>query len=616
MTILDILKKDLFEIIKDLGYVSNVVEKDFDFSVSFIDETNRQYGDISTNLPIILSKKINQNLSEIAEKIKEKFLEIYPLEKIELAKNGFLNIFMSDEILNKELKNIQDIFWKKENQKIFLETNWTKKNILLEHTSPNLFKPFHIGHLMNNAIGESLASMMRASDANLKTMSFPSDISLGIAKAIYMLKESYLKDEFEKIKKLFLKNEEDISIKNIFIDLFGRAYFEGVGFYEENLDKQDEIKKIAKNLFEKNKESEDYEIFEFARDLNIDYFKRQLKDKLNTQIDKYIFESDTLFKAEEIIKENINKDKKDEVFIMSDGAIVFDTKKRKNKESDETIKSVFINSEGHPTYQAKDLGLLALKKDYFDFDKSIFVTDNEQIPHFEVVMQAAKELGSNLKNIAENSIHIAHGRLELNGKRMASREGNTLSVDGILDILQANYLDKFSKENGDINIIDSKNIILACLKIAILKSKIGLNVDFDLEKDFSFTGNTGAYLLYTFVRGNKLIQDFQKINPENKIENIFNLENIKITKENKNFILNILQSETILKNSINNLAPQGIVRYLFDLAGSFNNFYDKQKILDKDNLSLTQENIYLVQIFLKTFKFALNILGIKEVEEM
>ena len=616
MTILDILKKDLFEIIKDLGYVSNVVEKDFDFSVSFIDETNRQYGDISTNLPIILSKKINQNLSEIAEKIKEKFLEIYPLEKIELAKNGFLNIFMSDEILNKELKNIQDIFWKKENQKIFLETNWTKKNILLEHTSPNLFKPFHIGHLMNNAIGESLASMMRASDANLKTMSFPSDISLGIAKAIYMLKESYLKDEFEKIKKLFLKNEEDISIKNILIDLFGRAYFEGVGFYEENLDKQDEIKKIAKNLFEKNKESEDYEIFEFARDLNIDYFKRQLKDKLNTQIDKYIFESDTLFKAEEIIKENINKDKKDEVFIMSDGAIVFDTKKRKNKESNETIKSVFINSEGHPTYQAKDLGLLALKKDYFDFDKSIFVTDNEQIPHFEVVMQAAKELGSNLKNIAENSIHIAHGRLELNGKRMASREGNTLSVDGILDILQANYLDKFSKENGDINIIDSKNIILACLKIAILKSKIGLNVDFDLEKDFSFTGNTGAYLLYTFVRGNKLIQDFQKISPENNIENIFNLENIKITKENKNFILNILQSETILKNSINNLAPQGIVRYLFDLAGSFNNFYDKQKILDKDNLSLTQENIYLVQIFLKTFKFALNILGIKEVEEM
>lgn len=343
---------------------------------------------------------------------------------------------------------------------------------------------------------------------------------------------------------------------------------EGVKFYEENPDKQDEIKEIAKNLFERNEETEDYQIYKKAKEVNIEYFKNVVKE-LGSKFDHFIYESEAGIRGEQIVKENINKEKDKEVFIYGEnGAILFDTKRLKNKESNETIKSVFINSEGHPTYEAKDLGLLDLKYSYFPFDYNLFVTDNEQIPHFSVVIEAAYELGGKLEKSAENSQHIPHGRLNLLGERMSSRLGNVLSVEEVLKKVEAKAKEKMGEKVKDLDDMQKKDLIkkvsLSALRIAILKSKPGLNINFDFETSLNFEGATGPYLLYTYARANSLLEKTKDLNIE------INESEIETNEENRNLILSLIQMPNNLKDSIENLQPQTIVKYLFELAQNFN----------------------------------------------
>lgn len=592
MTILEKIKKEIQDLIgkffsKDTGNVK--------FDVSFIDEKNSKYGDISTNIAMVLGSSLDKNPKEIGERLVLNINEDIAagggfskiIKNASLSTNGFINIFLTDEAVKAELANIQ--------KTEFVETKFTKKNILVEHSSPNLFKPFHIGHLMNNIIGESVVQMMRATDANVKVMSFPSDISIGIAKAIYILKN----------KKNWSFFNEDI------ISKLGQAYAEGVKFYEENPDKQDEIKLVAKNLFEKNEGSEDYQIFKKAKEVNVKYFE-DITSELGSHFDKFIYESEAGKRGEQIVKENINLEVGKQVFEMGEGgAVFFDTKKKKNNESEETIKAVFINSEGNPTYEAKDLGLLDLKYAYFYFDYSFFVTDTEQVPHFEVVMQASKEIGENFKDIIEKSKHISHGRLNLKGsERMSSRTGNILTVEDVLKIVNKKVEEKLSDRAGGLNEEEKKNLIknisLSALRIAILKSKPGLNIEFDLENSLNFEGSTGPYLLYTYARACSIVEKSKSLD----------LEKLDFEIEANNFTKKIIESEVVYKKAIEDIAPQLIVKYLFELAQSFNTYYAKEKFINEEYLVTTAKNIYLAKIFMKVLKTGLNMIGIKEVERM
>lgn len=618
MTILDLLKKELAHIAYTLNFLSaneadGGEEEKFKFDVSFIDESNSRFGDVSVNISLILARKIGKTPKEIGEEILKDIESNIAsgkelskiIKKADLAANGFINLFLKDEFLIDEAERISNLK--------FVETKFTNKKVLVEHSSPNLFKPFHIGHLMNNTIGESVVRMMKHTNADLKTMSFPSDISIGIAKAIYILKiksPDFLKDfDYKILEKSTSLNKE--------VKLLGDCYVEGVKFYDENEEKRSEIADIAKNLFEKNKDSEDWKLFEKSREINIKYFEN-IVGFLGSHFDHLIYESEAGIIGTEIVKENFNLDSSKEVFETGEGgAIFFDTKKKKNNESDETIKSVFINSEGHPTYEAKDLGLLKLKDNYFNFDYNFFVTDSEQVTHFNVVLDAAKALGEKMNSeewikIAERSIHIPHGRLNLKGERMSSRLGNILSVEDTLQLVNEKVIERISEKVSDMSEVEKekliKNISLSALKIAILKSKPGLSIDFDFETSLNFEGTTGPYLLYTFSRANSILEKGGQ-NKSQKVDSNF------VSENNLPLIKKIIQLEAVSKKAIEDIAPQLVVKYLFELAQAFNTFYAKEKILSEDSKK-TEANLYLVEKFKNTLKFAMNMIGIEEVDRM
>ena len=152
-----------------IGEVSFVIEHPKDMS----------HGDYATNSALVVAKQLDKNPKEIAEQLVAYLNEHKgaTIDTVSIAGPGFINFTLTRDVFVKGLQDAEGKEWGSTDV-------YADKKILVEHSSPNLFKPFHIGHLMNNTIGESITRLAKSSGAQVSTMSFPSDISLGVAKAI------------------------------------------------------------------------------------------------------------------------------------------------------------------------------------------------------------------------------------------------------------------------------------------------------------------------------------------------------------------------------------------------------------------------------------------------
>ncbi len=595
MDYLDLIKKEIEKVLQ------NFSQEKINFTV---DIPELEHGAVTSNVCLVASKILKKSPQEIFAlfgKNLEKNLENI-CGKVEFKNPGFINFWLKKEFIRKAGKLEQKNVWENlfnyffSNKKSLHNTNLYGEKILVEHTSVNLFKPFTIGHLMSNFIGEFVKRIYQEFGAEVVNISYPSDISIGIAKAIFVIKKNGGMQA-----EIFKKSEKEI------VNYLGEAYRNGINIYKEaeendNQENQEivrEIKNIANNLYG-NIESEDLEIFEFTKKINLNYFNNILK-KLNSQFDNFIFESEAGKAGKKIVLENVGENK---IFQKSEGAIVYIP-----DESRKDINTtVFINSEGNPTYAAKDLGLMKIKKEKFEFDKSYYIVDNEQIPHFKVVFDASEKIFPDLKNKNE---HIVHGRMTFKGQKMSSRLGGVPSGEEVIE----NILEAVQEKTKERNIPEEvkMEIALAALRISILRSKLGVNIDFDPEKALSFEGDSGPYLCYTAARIHSLLQ-------KGKENNLFPGCQLAHDGPERNLERKIFQFENILETVISEISPQKLVTYLFELAGEFNYFYNNTKIIqesnDKENKFESEHYLYVVQKTLNVLTKGLYILGINAPEKM
>lgn len=533
--------------------------------------TDLAHGDYATNVALSSAKLVGKKPTDLAQDIVNelKVMNIPEIEALEIAGPGFINIKLAPEFFTQAVKEIIE----QRNEFGNLDIN-KGKNILIEHSSPNLFKPFHIGHMMNNAIGESLVQLMQASGANVTTMSFPSDISIGIAKAVFVLLEKY-NDE---------KSLNDIAV-------LGGAYVEGTKRYDEDPSIHARIKEIADNLYA-HKDSEELKLFEFCKMVNIKYFET-ITAKLGSKFNHYIYESEAGDIGKTIVLENTPK-----VFTESEGAVVYipdESKKNLNT-------AVFINSQGNPTYEAKDIGLLDLKFERYSPDLSLFVTDHEQIPHFNIVLDAAEKIN---KEWAHKSKHVHHGRMSFKGAKMSSRLGNTPLVTDMLE----SVLEEVNERSGDREIDGETrvSIAIAAIKFAILRAKPGMNINFDPETSLSFEGDSGPYLQYTHARIQTLLEKGleQEIIPKVLSgEEISEIEKL------------VYRFPEVVESAISEYAPNYIVTYLLEIARSFNSFYGANKIIDVENKEVSSHRLAIAQATQIILKNGLKLLGIEAPTKM
>ena len=324
---------------------------------------------------------------------------------------------------------------------------------------------------------------------------------------------------------------------------------------------------------------------------------------LGTKFDKYIFESEAASIGLDIVMNNVESEfKKDFVFeVGEEGAIIFDGEKEIGDNGKKLHKRVFVNKNGLPTYEAKDLGNMEIKLAYakennFDIYKSIVITANEVNDYFKVIEKVIEKLRPELK---DNLLHYGHGMMKFADGKMSSRKGNIIAGDELIENVGEKLKEKFL-ESRVIDIQEKDKLIekvsIASIKYAVLRQAIGRDVIFDMDKVVSVEGDSGPYLQYTHARLCAVAKDNNEIKNENKEEakkslikkllsyilKIFKKENLNnnlnINAENKNLILTIEKYEDVLIEVISEMSPHKLVTYLTLLCREANSWYAHNRV--------------------------------------
>jgi arginyl-tRNA synthetase len=320
---------------------------------------------------------------------------------------------------------------------------------------------------------------------------------------------------------------------------------------------------------------------------------------LGTKFDHFFFESETGVFGRDLVEQNIENG----IFEKSEGAVIFKGEKYG------LHTRVFINSEGLPTYEAKDLGLSKIKFDKLAYDKSIVVTANEQNDYFKVLLKAMSLI---YPDLAEKTTHLSHGMLRLPSGKMSSRTGKVVTAISLLHDIEKRIMEKM--EERSIDKLEKKQIAekiaVGALKYSILRQVTGKDIIFDFDKSLSFEGDSGPYLQYAYTRAMSVMN---KVSFGKKVLNFVYVG--KTPDEAYELEKKLYVFPEIVSRSAEEYSPNFIATYLIELASSFNNFYANEKILDKsDQYSLYK--ISLTKAFSIVMKNGLKLLGIDTVEKM
>jgi arginyl-tRNA synthetase len=534
------------------------------------------HGDYACNSAMQIASKTGESPREIAERIIENFEKGEIVDRLDIAGPGFINIWIKPEVIDAEmtLLGMED-----EREKAIGDLAKGKK-IMIEFTDPNPFKQFHIGHLMTNTIGESLARLYESQGAEVIRANYQGDVGPHVAKALWGMKE--LIDE--------IPNDSDpLESKTAFL---GKAYALGAREYEESPEVKTEIDEINRTVYQN--EGEIMSLYTKGREWSLAHFE-ELYKKLDTRFDHYFFEGDVWKKGLDMVEVNTPN-----VFQESDGALIFDG------ESHGLHTRVFKTALGLPTYEAKEIGLNIEKfETEEDLDESIIITGNEQTEYFKVVLKAIEQFRP---DIAEKTSHIGHGMMRApGGGKMASRSGDVITGEGLLG-----EMSEVAKERSKHEIDhDHANIIaVAGIRFDILKQQAGKNIIFDKEKALSFEGDSGPYLQYTHARCNSLIQKSKERHLNEGIDHVTHHQS-----EISNLERLLLRLPEVVEDAYNEKAPHVVTHYLLGVAREFNSWYGETQIIVEDQ-QVTKRNIAVVSAVKTVLAKGLYILGIHAPESM
>lgn len=528
-----------------------------------------KHGDYSSNLALIYGKELKMSPKSLAEKILALLNKnnIKGLNKIEIAGPGFINFFIDEKYFAKDIINIDKDFGK--------NTLDEGKEIMVEYTDPNPFKIFHIGHLMTNAIGESISRIIENSGAKTIRACYQGDVGMHVAKTVWAI----------------LKNNNYTAD----IKYLGDMYALGAKEYEENENAKKEITEINKKIFDRS-DKEINKVYDAGRKLSLEYFD-DIYEKLGTSFNNFFFESEVSDDGIKIVNKFLEKG----IFEKSDGATIFPGEKYGEH------TRVFINSHGLPTYEAKELGLTLKKFEiYPKLHQSIVVSANEINAYFKVIIAAMKNIDT---TIASKMKHIGHGILRPSTGKMSSRKGNVVSATDLIqefkDLVDEKMKDRdFPKEEKE---KISEMIAIAGIKYMILRQAPGGDVIYDPHKAISFEGDSGPYLQYATVRAKTVLKKALDMGIDKDIKYIPESATV--------FEKKLLRFPEILERARHEYAPQFITSYLTDLAGEFNSYYANNQIIDKDNKECAYR-VALTKAFVDVMVNGLWILGIKVPERM
>lgn len=540
---------------------------------------NETFGDFSTNIAIRLAKSQKKNPVDLANEIISAIEKGTIIEEVEVMKPGFINLKLTKKCLLDYLANFLNENFDIPNY--FLGEN---KKLIIEYAHPNTHKLFHIGHLRNITTGECICRIFEATRNKVIRVNYQGDVGLHIAKTLWAVPKLMQSYGDDKINSMSIRDK---------IALLGKAYVDGNLAYEKDEDTKKEIIEINKKIYDQEKSISS--LYTLTRQWSLEYFDSKYK-RVGTSFDKLYFESQMAKRSIEIIDRLV----KEKILEHSEGAVILNGKKHG------VHTRVFLNTHGYPTYEGKELPLAEKEtSDFGELDKIIHIVTGEQSSFFQTTFKAEELMDEN--RYKNKQKHLVYGWVHLKGGKMSSRQGNVVEADWLLDEAKKQIQQNYKSQNQV-----AETLSIAAVKYSFLKNGLDSDVYFDIQDSITLQGDSGPYLIYTYVRCKSVL---------NKIDSGDN-KNLKLPD---NFIIS--GNELILLRAMakfpekiysaaKNFAPNIICAYLYDLSQKYNLFYQKNPILKAENEDIKTLRISLTSAMANILKHGLYLLGIETVEKM
>lgn len=525
-----------------------------------------------------LAKELKKAPQMIAQDLKNNIqFEDEFIEKIEVI-NGYLNFYISpvcyiSNVLT-EIENKKEEYGK--------STAGNGKNVVIDYSSPNIAKPFHIGHLRSTVIGNSL----------YKTHKYLGYNCIGV---------NHLGDygtQFGKLIEGYKRWGEEYNIEENTIDELTKIYVR-----INNLCNEDEsVLEECRNNFKKLEDGDEYcvNLWTRFRELSLKEFQK-VYDLLQVTFDSWNGEAFYSDKMQEIV-DILNKKN---LLVPSEGAIVV------NLDENNMPPCIIQKSNGSTTYATRDLAAVLYRARTYNFDKALYLTSYEQILHFKQVFEVAKSLGIDEK-YTKGLIHVPFGMVQLKTGKMSTREGNIIKLEELLNEAIGRVMQIINDKNPNLENkeeIAKKIGIGAVIFNDLYNSRIKDEI-FDWDTMLNFNGETGPYMQYIYVRTKSLLEKAGYIPSINKIDfsKLKDVTSLKVIKL-------IYSFEDILKQSADKLEPYIIARYLIHLAQAYSSFYNENKIIGEEK-DVQDARLYLTYATGLVLKIGAELLGIQMPDKM
>lgn len=555
--------------------VSTAVKKLYEINVEVVvDAPGKTGSDAATPVAFQLSRQVKKNPAEIAEKIAGEIKPKNLIARCE-AVNGYLNFVASEKLFTITLTESG-----KQNYGAVLKP--IGKKAIVEYSSPNVGKPLHVGHMRSTIYGDAVAKLLKNQGWNVVSSNFLCEAGAQVAKLIVGLRHYGAKK---------IKDEKELL--NYYVKI------------NTEIEKSPALAEETRKVLEKMEAGEKEIAAELkrVRELSIPPLN-QIYKELNVEFDEDVFDSDYVDAGKKLVEEGVQKN------------IAFREEKTgeivAQLEEHSLPNLIILRSNGTTLYSTRDLGLAEARWNKYHPDLSVIVTGSDQNLHFK---QFAKILQLLKRPIAEKIRHIGYGLVVLPEGKISSRAGRVVLLQDVIDQaskaaekeILAREPDTGKKELAQ----RSRAIGIAAIKFAVLKLSAETTVNFDFDKMASFEGDTGAYVQYSYVRCNSILEKAteEKIKTKKSKSYQFN-------SEERSLLLQLALFPEILKSSAHSLAPHTLCNYLLKLCAVFSTFYAAHSVIKAESSEARAARLEMVKATANVLRSGLEILGISAVERM
>ena len=516
-----------------------------------------------------LAKLYHKSPLDIASLMVEKMKGHNYFSQVDFVAPGFVNFTLSDTFINETLNDMLT-------SPFYNIKKPEKKTIVIDYGGPNIAKPLHVGHLRSAVVGESIKRMLKFMGHTVISDVHLGDYGLQIGQVIYGLQE------------------KNVAPHEITLSMLEEIYPQMSQLCKENEEVKTKCALITKELQDGNETYQEY--FKVIRKLSGNDIKR-IYDYLDVSFDYWYGESDSYPYIEMLTKDLEAKNLLEE----SEGAKIIEVKKE--TDTKELPPLIYQKSNGAYLYGTTDLGTIKERVLDFSPDEILYVADRRQNLHFESVFRVCEKLG-----LRQKFEFLGFGTVNgKDGKPFKTRSGHTPKLDDLFKETKEIFTTS-SEKNQNMSEEDLDILVNAIIKFADLQNNREKDYIFDIAKFSQTTGKTGPYILYTYLRVQNILKQFNL--------NDIKLNNTIYNKEDRDLRLKLIELEQVINLAVEDKMPSVIANYIYDLCVNMNAFYENNHINNLKEEEKKQNWLCILNLTNSIIKDLLNILSIKIPERM